>query len=384
MSPAWSITLAAMILLLWLGIAQEVMRGNRRLRRLATLRAPAPTAWPRVSIVLAARNEGATLGAAVPTMLALDYPDFEIIAVNDRSEDDTGVVLDRLAAADQRLRVVHVRELPDGWIGKNHALHTGAQQATGDWILFTDADIHFASDALRRAIAYARAQTIDHLAAVPQLSEHGHLLGICVNAFSFAFTVGIRPWRIPDPRSPAHGGVGAFNLVRTITYRKLGGHKPLRLRPDDDIKLGKLMKAGGFSELVLGAGALSVSWYHSVGAMIRGLTKNAYAGADYRFWVPPLGVAALMAGYVWPVAALFLTSGPAWWCYAGSVAIMLGLGCDQTRFAGGRWWHGLFLPLGMTIFAYILLRSQAVTHWTGGITWRGTHYRLHDLKANRL
>lgn len=380
----WPTVLAALTLLLWLGVAQEVLRGNRRLRRLATLPAPVPTTWPRVSIVFAARNEGATVGAAVPTMLALNYPEFELIAVNDRSEDDTGAALDRLAATDSRLRVVHVRELPAGWMGKNHALHTGAQQATGDWILFTDADIHFAPDALRRAIAYARAQTIDHLAAVPQLSEHGHLLGICVNAFSFAFTVGIRPWRIPDPRSRAHGGVGAFNLVRTSTYRKLGGHKPLRLRPDDDIKLGKLMKAGGFSELVLGAGALSVTWYDSVGAMIRGLTKNAYAGADYRFWVPPLGAAALAVGYLWPVAALFLTSGHAWWLNAGSVAVMLALGCDQTRFAGGRWWHGLFLPLGMAVFAYILLRSQAVTHWTGGITWRGTHYPLYDLRRNRL
>lgn len=380
----WPTLLAAFTLLLWLGIAWEAGWGSRRLRRLATLPALVPAAWPRVSLVLAARNEGATLGAAVPTMLALDYPDFEIIAVNDRSEDDTGAVLDRLAAAAPRLRVVHVRELPSDWIGKTHALHTGARQATGEWILFTDADIHFTPEALRRAVAYARAQALDHLAAVPEMHGAGHALGICVNAFSFAFTVGLRPWRVPDPRSGAHAGVGAFNLVRASTYRKLGGHAPLRLRPDDDIKLGKLMKAGGFSEFVLGAGALSVAWYDSVGAMIRGLTKNAYAGADYRFWVPPL--AAMVTGllYFWPVAALVFTPGPARWLNAGSVAVMLGLGCLQPRYTGGRWWHGLFLPFGMAVFAFSLLRSQAVTHWTGGITWRGTHYPLPALKANRL
>lgn len=379
-----SLATAALILLIWLLAAQEVMRGNRRLKRLATLSAPAPTAWPRVSVVFAARNEGATVGAAVPTILALDYPDLEVIAVNDRSEDDTGALLDRLAATDPRLKVEHVLALPDGWIGKNHALHLGAARASGEWILFTDADIHFQPDVLRRAVAHARAQTLDHLAAVPQLSEHGHGLGICVNAFSVAFTIGIRPWRIPDPRSPAHGGVGAFNLVRTSTYLKMGGHEPLRLRPDDDIKLGKLMKAGGFSEFVLGAGAISVSWYATMGEMIRGLTKNAYAGADYRFWVPPLGAALVLLGYIWPVVALFVATGPAWWCYAGAVALMLALGCDQPRFAGGRWWHGLFLPLGMAVFGYILLRSMAVTHWTGGITWRGTFYRLRELKRNRL
>jgi glycosyltransferase involved in cell wall biosynthesis len=378
------LTVAALIFLIWLLIAQEVMRGNRRLKRLATLEAPAPAAWPRVSVVFAARNEAATIAAAVPTMLALDYPDLEIIAVNDRSEDDTGAQLDRLAAANPLLKVEHIRALPEGWIGKNHALHLGAARATGEWILFTDADVHFRPGTLKRAVAYARAQTLDHLAAVPQLGEHGPGLGLCVNAFSVAFTVGLRPWRIPDPRSAAHGGVGAFNLVRASTYRKMGGHEPLRLRPDDDIKLGKLMKAGGFSEFVLGAGAISVSWYATVGEMIRGLTKNAYAGADYRFWVPPLGAALLGLGYFWPMAALFLTTGPAWWCYAGAVALMLLVGCDQPRFAGGRWWHGLFLPLGMAVFSYILLRSMAVTHWTGGITWRGTFYRLRELKRNQL
>ncbi len=380
----WQTGLAALTLLFWLGAAWEVMRGNRRLKRLATLTAPVPAVWPRASVIFAARNEGRTLGAAVPTMLALDYPDLELIAVDDRSGDDTGAVLDQLAAADPRLKVDHVRELPPGWIGKNHALHHGAQQATGEWILFTDADIHFAPDTLRRAIAYARAQNLDHLAAVPQLNEHGHLLGICVNAFSFAFTLGIRPWRIPDPRSTAHGGVGAFNLVRTATYLKLGGHEPIRLRPDDDIKLGKLMKAGGWSEFVLGAGAISVAWYATVRELIHGLTKNAFAGADYRFWVPPLGVAIMAGFYLWPLAALFLTTGPAWWCNAGSAALMFWLGWDQTRFAGGRRWHGLFLPLGIAIFSYILLRSMVVTLWTGGITWRGTHYPLRELRANRL
>jgi glycosyltransferase involved in cell wall biosynthesis len=379
-----SLAIAAAILLAWLLIGQEVFRGNRRLKRLATLAAPAPAAWPRVSVIFAARNEAATLLHAVPTMLALDYPDFEVIAVNDRSEDQTGHLLEQIAATNPKLKVVHVTELPEGWLGKNHALAEGSTRASGDWILFTDADVHFSPGTLQRAVAYARAQTLDHLAAVPRLADGGHWLGICVNAFSVAFTVGLRPWRISDPRSRAHGGVGAFNLVRTSTYRKLGGHVPIHLRPDDDIKLGKLMKSGGFSDFVLGDGAISVCWYANVGEMIRGLTKNCYAGTDYRWWVPPLGAAVLFAGYVWPLVALGIVTGPAWWCYFAAVVVMLGLGCDQTRFGGGRWWHGLFLPAGMAVFSFILLRSMAVTHWTGGITWRGTFYPLAHLKANRL
>jgi glycosyltransferase involved in cell wall biosynthesis len=379
-----SLLLAAAILLGWLLLGQEIFRGNRRLKRLATLAAPRPAAWPRVSIVFAARNEAATVLHAVPTMLALDYPEFEVIAVNDRSEDRTGDLLEQLAAANPRLKVVHVQTLPEGWLGKNHALAEGSTRATGDWILFTDADIHFTPGTLQRAVAYARAQTLDHLAAVPRLSDEGRLLGVCVNAFSVAFTAGIRPWRIPDPRSRAHGGVGAFNLVRTSTYRKLGGHEPIHLRPDDDIKLGKLMKSGGFSELVLGDGAISVRWYASVKEMIHGLTKNAYAGADYRWWVPPLGALVVLGAYWWPIVALGFATGPAWWCHLATVAVMLGIGCDQPRFTGGRWWHGLLLPVGMTVFGFILLRSMVVTHWTGGITWRGTFYPLAHLKRNRV
>ena len=155
--PLDSMTIfAAGALLGWLIVALEVLRGNRRLRRLATLTAPVPAKWPRASLVFTARDEGTTLGAAVPTMLALDYPDLELIAINDRSEDDTGAILDKFAATDPRLKVIHVTELPAGWLGKTHGLQLGGEAATGEWILFTDADIHFQPEALQRAVAYAR------------------------------------------------------------------------------------------------------------------------------------------------------------------------------------------------------------------------------------
>lgn len=377
--------LGSLTLALWLGAAWEVTRGNRRLTRLARTDAPPPTRWPRVSLVFAARNEAATIGAAVPTMLALDYPDLELIAVDDRSEDRTGEILDALATREPRLRVDHVRELPPGWLGKNHALHHGAQRATGEWILFTDADIHFRPDALRRAIAHAAARQLDHLAAVPQLHERGHLLGICIGAFSLTFTLFLRPWQVPNARSPAHGGVGAFNLVRASAYRARDGHAPLRLRPDDDVKLGKLMKsAGGRSEFALGAGLLSVAWYASVRELIRGLTKNAFAGVDYRAWMILGGVAAHALFFLWPLAALWLTEGIVRAAYAASVGLMLLVAVDHQRFAAGRRWHGLFFPLGLAVLDYILLRSMVVTLWQRGIVWRGTRYPLAELRRNRL
>jgi len=205
-----------------------------------------------------------------------------------------------------------------------------------------------------------------------------------VGAFSLVFALFIRPWRVIDVRSRCHGGVGAFNLVRASTYRKLGGHEPLRLRPDDDIKLGKLMKAGGFSEMVLGHGAISVAWYASVGELVRGLTKNAFAGTDYRIWFVVAGVVAHLSLFVGPVIGLFLLVGTDWWLILAAVVVMLGVAMGNQRFDGGKAWHGLFLPLGLLVLDYALLRSMIVTLWTRGITWRGTHYPLRELKANRL
>jgi len=379
------VALAALTLLLWLSAAWDVLRGNRRLRRLATLSAPEPADWPRVSVVFTARNEGHTVGAAVPTMLALDYPDLELIAVDDRSDDNTGAELERLAATDPRMKVIHLTELPAGWLGKTHGLQRGGAAATGEWILFTDADIHFLQpDVLRRAVGYARANSIDHLSAIPRLHEQGNWLGICVGGFSLNFALFLRPWRITDPRSPSHGGIGAFNLVRASTYHKLGGHEPLRFRPDDDVKLGKLMKAGGFSEMVHGADALSVAWYASTGELIRGLTKNAFPGCDYRIWLVLGSVAAHLIFFVWPVAALVVATGLAWQLDVAAVVIMLGVAVDNQRFDGGRGWHGLFFPVGTLVLDYILLRSMVVTIARGGITWRGTHYPLRELKRNRL
>jgi cellulose synthase/poly-beta-1,6-N-acetylglucosamine synthase-like glycosyltransferase len=380
-----TLLLPALTLALWLGAAWEVVRGNRRLRRLAQLDSPAPERWPRVSIVFAARNEAGTVGRAVPTMLALDYPDLELIAVNDRSDDATGALLDDLARREPRLAVEHVRELPRGWLGKNHALHHGAARATGEWILFTDADIHFTPDVLQRAIAHATAHRLDHLAAAPRLHGAGDALGVCVGAFSLIFAIFLRPWKIPDPRSAAHGGIGAFNLVRTATYRRHGGHVALRLRPDDDVKLGKHLKAaGGRSEFVLGAGALAVEWYANVGELIRGLTKNVYAGVDYRAWMIVGGVAAHGLFFFWPVAQLFLASGAAWLCAVAAVGLMLLVAVDNTRFDGGRWWWGMLFPAGLAVLDYIMLRSLIVTEWQRGIVWRGTHYPLAELRRNRL
>lgn len=344
---------------------------------------------PRISIIIPARNEERNVEEALRSVLALDYENLEIDVVDDRSTDRTGEILDRMAAAEPRLRIVHVRELPTGWLGKNHALWLGAEKATGEYLLFTDADVVMDPSTLRRAVSLMVSDGLDHLTASPQIEQRGLLFEMFIGVFSLFFAIFVKPWKVKDPKSPKHVGIGAFNLVRAEAYRAAGGHRTIAMRPDDDLKLGKILKKNGFrQELVYGQGLLRVEWYTSVRELIRGLMKNAFSGVDYRVSVIVVSTVVQLAVYVWPFLALFLTSGvisgTVRWLNLASVLILLALCWANAPLAGVRRWHGIGFPIASLLFLYILWRATLMTLWNDGIDWRGTHYPLSELKANKV
>ncbi len=380
--------LALATLLLHVATAVQILRGNRSIRFLRDL-PPLIRPLPRVSILIPARNEERNLEEALRSVLALDYDNLEIDVVDDRSTDRTGEILDRLAAVEPRLRVVHVRELPPGWLGKNHALWLGAEKATGEFLLFTDADVVFEPSALRRAVGAMVSDGLDHLTASPEIARPSVLFELFIGAFSLFFALFTKPWKVKDPRSPHHVGIGAFNLVRAAAYRAAGGHRAIAMRPDDDLKLGKLLKARGFrSEFVFGQGALRVEWYASVRELIQGLMKNAFSGVDYRVRAVVVATAIQLAVFVWPFVAIFvpsiLVSGATRWLNLASVLTLLALCWINAPLAGVRRWHGVGFPLATLLFLYILWRAMLLTLWNDGIDWRGTHYPLAELKANKV
>ncbi len=376
--------LALATFLLHVATAIEIRRGNRSIRFLKDL-PPLAGPLPRVSILIPARNEERNLEEALRSVLALDYDNLEIDVVDDRSTDRTGEILDRMARTDPRLRVVHVRELPPGWLGKNHALWLGAGSATGEFLLFTDADVVLAPSALRRAVGAMVADRLDHLTASPEIARPSALFEMFIGAFALFFALFTKPWKAKDPQSPHHVGIGAFNLVRASAYRAAGGHQAIAMRPDDDLKLGKLLKKNGFRpEFVFGQGALRVEWYASVRELIQGLMKNAFSGVDYRVSVVVVATVAQLATWVWPFLALVLTSGPTRWLNLASVLVLLGLCWINAPLAGVRRWHGVGFPLATLLFLYIVWRAMLLTLWNGGIDWRGTHYPLAELKANKV
>jgi glycosyltransferase involved in cell wall biosynthesis len=386
--------LAAVTTLLLTGLFIDFAMGRGQVRVLKDV-TPAPTG-PALSIVAAARNEARGIEAAVASLLRLDYPSLEIVIVNDRSTDDTGAILERLSlSADisetasgssrtvrPRLNIVTITELPGGWLGKNYALQVGADAATGDLILFTDADIVFEPSTLRRAVTLIEDQKVDHLAVIPDIVVPGVALNAFVAAFGVFFSMYARPWKVRDPRSSAHIGVGAFNLIRAPVYRAIGGHRAIAMRPDDDIKLGKLVKKHGFrQDVATGQGLITVEWYASLGELIDGLMKNAFAGVDYSLWKVAGSSAALFLMNVWPVLAVFFTDGVTRALNAVSVLLIVLIfwTVNGTRVA-----YVLAFPAAAILFIYIMWRSALIAVLSGTITWRGTAYPLSQMRANRV
>jgi glycosyltransferase involved in cell wall biosynthesis len=352
----------------------------RSLPRIAG-RLPESTDWPPLTVIVPARDEAAKIEPALRSLLASDYPRLELIAVDDRSQDDTGRIMDRLAETDPRLRAVHIAELPPGWLGKNHALHVAAESATSKWMLFTDADIHFSPEALRLAVRYAESRGLDHLALMPDMIQGGYVENALIAYFGVVFAMGTHVWLVPTRFQGAYVGVGAFNLVRAEAYRAAGGHLPIRMDVVDDVKLGKLMKRSGFKQDVLMAGPhVRVKWQASARGVIRGLEKNAFASLDYARW-KLLGVTLVwLLLTLTPYAGALAFRDFRAWGYAAAVMLAhLLYGTTSLQF-GGRFSVWPMFPIAAMAVLYAFWRSAVITLRHGGVRWRDTFYPLEELR----
>src|SRR5262245_5210442 len=292
---------------LWCAFGIAGLRSALVFKTLRQLPAPEPPVWPRLTVVVAACDEERTIGPALETLVRQDYPDLEIVVVDDRSKDATGRIVDEVAAREPRVRAIHVTHLPEGWLGKVHAMQRATEAATGDWILYTDADVHFASGALRHAIAHAIHAGLDHFAVAPEIEPIDLAHDAVGAAFASSFLFGTRAVDVSRPGSSAFVGVGAFNLVRRGALAATPGWEWLRLEILDDVGLGYMMKrSGGRSAFAVGLSDVRVAWYESLPAMARGLEKNMF-GAFCRYRVSRLVALALFAAVLFPapIVALF-------------------------------------------------------------------------------
>ncbi len=375
---------SALIFLLVAGWSIEVAIGSRKIRQLKDVLLPPASARPKVSIIIPALNEADTVEAALSSVLSLAYPNLEVIAINDRSTDETGLMLERMAERHPLLHVVHIASLPKDWLGKNHALHQGAQLAQGDYLLFTDADVLFEPTSIDRAVSYCEAHQVDHLTLLFDVVAKTRLLSMLVLSFSVNFMARFKPWKIATSKKHFLGA-GGFNLVRRKAYTETGGHAAIPMAVLDDLMLGKLMKEHGFTQHVLyGRDMVSVEWYPSARKMMRGLEKNAFAAFDFRLSQLFLVSLLMLTLRVWPWAALLITEGAAWWINLLTVVAGLALYIDLIRASGWSYQCLVYAPFVALVELVIWWRGSISTLMRGGILWRGTYYPLSELKQHRL
>ena len=380
-ATAWLIAAA------WTAKAVSVARGLRRVPNLLDPSHDCSPAGnpPRLTVIVPARNEAAAVAACLTSLLAQTYGPLRIIAVDDRSTDTTGSLMDTLAAQyPDRLAVLHVTDLPAGWLGKTHAMAFAARHTLSldrpDWLLFTDGDVLFHPDAIRRALALAITQEADHFVTLPtpllRTPGEAMLLG-CFQVLGFW---AVRAWRIADPSSRDAIGVGAFNLLSTSAYNQLGGFEALRYHVVEDLVLGRRVKRLGLRQRVAFApGYVSLHWAAGVRGVLGTMTKNLFAIFEYRVLLIAIGSAGLLVLCVGPVAALAfratrLPGAIATLAIVSIYAVARPLTRVPARYAFG-------FPVATILLVFAILRSAVVTLRHGGVTWRGTFYPLPALRA---
>lgn len=374
------IFLLSLSLLIWIVFLIDAMIGFKTLDLLED--EPPLRDGPLLSVVVAAKNEEAHIRESVLSQLRQTYRNVEWILVNDRSTDGTGAAMEELKTVDPRVRVLHITDLPEGWLGKNHALYKGYLAASGKRVLFTDADVEYREEGFAKALGYFERNKLDHMTAAPNMKANGFWLKSFVAFFLFGFSYYKRPWAANNPKSKNGIGIGAFNLVSKVGYESFGTHEAIKMRPDDDLQLGMKMKQAGRKQRIVSALELmEVEWYGTLGEALAGLEKNTFAGLHYRLSMVAFAVLGTFASQVLPFFTLFIPDKVVFLLSLGNIvgiAVLYFLVLKKmTRFS-----PVLFaaFPLTASIFIYSIIRASYLTFRRGGIIWRGTKYSLKELR----
>jgi glycosyltransferase involved in cell wall biosynthesis len=381
-SLAWVTAIA------WLWKAITAARGLPGLPNLLEPRFDlAPPGTPSIVAIVPARNEEQALPACLDSLLRQDYTNLRIFAVDDRSTDGTGTIIDSLAAQNPgRLCALHVKQLPEGWLGKPHAMALAARHAIAvdhpDYLLFTDADVLFHPQAIRRSLAQAVATNADHFVTFPtpiiKTIGEGALLG-------YLGVMGLwatRPWLAANPRAKRDSiGIGAFNLLRTPAYQQLGGFDSLRMEILEDLTLARRVKLAGLRQRVaIAPGMVSLHWAPGALGVVNGMTKNLFA--VFRFHLSFVLLASLWLTLFCIAPFVFLAFSETRFAATLTVVSIATLYVLSNRHSKVSPWYATLFPVGAGLFLYSLLRSTLITLLKGGVTWRGTFYRLAELRRN--
>lgn len=378
---------------IWGFLGFGIVNGRGKMEILKRPSSKLPDSPPRVAVLIPAKDEAQQIEKCISSVLAQDYPNFEIDVIDDRSTDGTGEILDAIAAKDSRLRVVHLKEgsLPTGWGGKSWALHNGLMQAQGDWLLFVDADVTLEPDVMSATVARALERKYDLISLLPTFTS-GTISESLLQPLAGAATTAmfVVSWTNSDKRKSAFAN-GQYLCVRRDAYESIGGHEAIRGTLSEDVALARKLKTAGFRpRLGWGDGWATVRMYQGFGAIFRGWSRNFYVGSLGKPW----RILGLMAFLFLSVFSVFVAAAWGWQRYqhpVGSyldwawlaVAVLHYLAMTVISAVMYDWanespWYALLLPVGCLVLLAICLKSLWIC-WTGKVSWRGTQYTREHL-----
>jgi glycosyltransferase involved in cell wall biosynthesis len=347
---------------------------------------------PTISVVIPAYNEEINIRDCVQAVLASELDDpqkLEIWIADDESEDSTGAIAQALAAQDTRVKVISVPSRPQNqiWRGKNWACANATPHATGEYLLFIDADVRLEPGAIAAAIAEARAHQSDLLSCAPEI-VCGCLAEWLVQPIMMSIlAVGFNFETVNDPSALESAfAAGPFMLFKRVAYEKVGGHRAIASEPVEDVELAKLIKGSGFKlRYILGLGLVKVRMYRSFAALWEGWTKNFYMGSQRNLGLTLYCALAMTLIFVTPWVGLVLSAISFQRSAIGEHGLpLLAILMSGSAIAGQYylrssaaksfkqplryWWLGW---LGGGIVVAIALTSIVKTETGWGWTWRG-------------
>lgn len=368
--------------LLWLRL---FVVGIKSLRNREFLdEAAEPVSTPRISIVVPARNESRILSQTMEALAALDYPDYEVLMIDDHSEDNTYELAAGFAATHPNFRAMRAAELPEGWRGKSWALQQAVSLAQGNWLLFTDADVHLHPTSLRKSLAHAQKQKLDLLSVLPHVDCVTFWERTILPSFAIILNI-IKPvHESNNPESRIALASGGFILIKSMVFRHLGGYESISEAIAEDVKLAELFKYSGYKiKTVLSHSPMvTTRMYDSFKGIWEGLSRHAFEGSGYN---PVKTTLAVCAGYFFMVAPAFLfvlglihhNWKLASFCVF-PVITMIGSQIQVNRFWKIPPYYFLSFPIAVAVYGLMMLHSMISYYFHGGNLWKGRRYRKGD------
>lgn len=373
-----------LVLFYWGWLTLYLLINGRKINYLSSVESFTNIPERSVVIIIPVRNEEYALKKALTSVCNLDYSNYKILVINDRSTDNTGNILSEMKVQNKKLSVINIETLPPGWLGKNFALYTGSNSSDEEYILFTDADVVYEKDALKKAMYYCLKNDLDHLTILPGMISSSLWLNSVIMTFVVMLTAVQRPWAARIKKSKASMGVGAFNLVKRETYLRAGTHKAIAMRPDDDLRLAALLKStGGKADVLYGKEKIKVEWYSNVKEFINGLMKNIFSGFKYNIFLAAGGAIGTLFFFVFPLPLILFFGNNTERILAACMLLFQLILYGNMPGSNGKWWYGLLGIYAGLVITYVIVKATFTNLRNGGIYWRDTFYSLVELKRNK-